>query len=399
MRADLSEKPDHESSPPLRGFRILDLTRLLPGGYATLLLADLGAEIIKVEEPGIGDYIRYLPPTVDGESIYFHLINRNKKSVSLNLKDVRGVQIFKRLAAHADVVIEGFRPGVVARLGVGYDDLASVNPDLVYCSLSGYGQSGPLRDHPGHDLNYQARSGILSLMRTGDSIPILPPVQVSDLAGAMTAVISIIAALLARERGAGGRSIDVSLHESAMHWTIFAQCETQAEGRSPRQGDSILTGRFAFYGVYQAADGRLLSLALPEHRFWTNFCEAIGRQDFVDRFIEEPSQSLRDEIAAIIRTRTADEWLEYFAGRDVCCDPVLDLDELRSDPHSLHRRVFASLPAAEKALWCQLFPAQITGLNPEPSRAPHLGEHNDALLGDLFRHKDELEELRSAGVI
>lgn len=386
-----------ESRPPLDRIRVLDLTRLLPGGYATLLLADLGAEVVKIEEPGIGDYIRYLPPTVDGESIYFHLLNRNKKSVSLNLKHEHGVELFRGLAASADVVIEGFRPGVVSRLGVGYEQISAVNPRIVYCSLSGYGQDGPLRDHPGHDLNYQARSGVLSLMRTGSSIPILPPVQISDLAGAMTAVISILAALLSRERGGRGRYIDVSLHESSMHWTIFAQSELQSEGRSPRQGDSILTGRFAFYGVYTAADGRLLAVALVEARFWENFCEAIGRPDFVERFLEEPSQDLRREIAEELKKRTAAEWIEVFRGRDVCCDPVLDLDDLRSDPQVLHRKVLAQLPATERALWCQLFPARLSGHRPQAARAPHLGEHTAEILGRV--RDGGLDELRAEGVV
>lgn len=388
------------NQPPLEGIRVLDLTRLLPGGYLTLVLADLGAEVIKVEEPGRGDYIRYLPPIVDGQSIYFHLLNRNKKSVSLNLKAARGVELLKELVKKSDVLVEGFRPGVMKRLGVDYDTLAAVNPSIVFCSLSGYGQSGPLSLHPGHDLNYQARAGIVSMMRKHGTVPILPPVQIADLAGAMAGAVGILAALLSRASSGRGRYIDVSLHESAMHWTIFAQCEAQSDGVSPQQGDSILSGRFAFYGIYTTADEKLLTVALPEFTFWTNFCEAIGRPDFVDRFVEEPSDALRGEIAAILKTKSIEEWMAVFKGNDICCDPVLDLNELRADPHIVHREVFRRLPAGAATLWCQLFPARMPDWRAEPAHSPELGQHTGEILESIAGlTAAELEALRAGDVI
>lgn len=373
---------------PLEGVRVLDLSRLLPGPYCSLLLADYGAEVIKVEDPGLGDYLRAIPPLVEGTSAYFQALNRNKQSLTLNLKDPEGVALFRRLAKEADVVLESFRPGVADRLGVGYQDLQAVNASLVYCAVTGYGQTGPLRDRSGHDLNYMALSGALAQL-TGEAGPILPGVQVADMAGAMYGAFSIMMALYAREKSGKGTFLDVAMLDSAMTFLPFAAARARAQGRAPRVGETELTGAVAHYGTYRTKDGRFVALGALEEKFWRAFCLAAEHPDWL---LERSQSTLREVLSSFFLTRTQAEWAEWAVGKDICLDPVLELHEAFQHPQ-IQARGMVDAQALSAAV---PFPGAAVG----PSTpAPKLGEHTDAILRQLGLSDAQRDELRARAVL
>lgn len=334
------------TTPPLAGVKVLDLTRLLPGGYCTLLLADLGAEVLKVEEPGRGDYIRWMPPLVGGVGAGHLALNRNKHSLTLNLKAEEGRRIFHRLAEGADVVVEGFRPGVAARLAIDYDRLEALNPRLVYCSISGYGQTGPYKDLVGHDVNYIGIGGVLSLTGPQNQPPAVPGVQIADVGGGgLMAAVGILAALLARGRTGRGDYVDVAMLDGVVSWlSIHAQAYF-VEGRSPKRGNARLTGGYACYNVYETSDGKYLTIGALEEHFWRNLCLKLGREDFVkDQFT--PGERQREMIAhlrKVFREKSRDEWFNALRDAEVCCGPVNELDEVFRDPQVLHRSMVREL--------------------------------------------------------
>src|SRR5258708_7887537 len=261
----------------LQGVRILDLSRMLPGPYCSMMLADLGAEVIKVEEPKIGDPTRHSPPTIDGRSAAFIQVNRNKKSIALDLKQPEGRAIFLKLASTADCVLEQFRPDVVDRLRVDYATVAEVNPRIVYCSLTGFGQNGPHRERSGHDLNYLALSGVLGLTADERGKPVIPGVQVADLAGAMIAGFAILAALLARDRTNRGQYLDVSMFYVMLSMLPIPASYEFAGKTIPVGGKYVLSGQYPFYNIYQTSDGKYMTLGALEPKFWANFCRKVGR--------------------------------------------------------------------------------------------------------------------------
>jgi crotonobetainyl-CoA:carnitine CoA-transferase CaiB-like acyl-CoA transferase len=347
------------SRPPLEGIRVLDLTRLLPGAYCTLLLADMGADVIKVEEPESGDYMRWTPPLVDGQSALFDVLNRGKRSVALDLKTDDGVEGLLRMAERSDVLVEGNRPGVIARLGVGWDVLHARNPKLVVCSITGYGQDGPYALRAGHDLNYMAVAGALGLNGAREGPPAPLSVQVADIGGGgLAPAAAILAALVAVQRGGEGRWIDAAMTDEAVRWLGMAFAQ-RAAGERVSRGDQRLAGRYACYRVYECKDGRYYSVAALESKFWTALCAALGRPDLVELQYSE-DESVQATMEEIFRARTRDEWEQALTAIDACCEPVLELNEVASHPQVAARGVLS-----------------------KRGRGPSLGEHTDEVLREL----------------
>jgi crotonobetainyl-CoA:carnitine CoA-transferase CaiB-like acyl-CoA transferase len=386
---------------PLRGLTVLDLTRLLPGGYCTLLLSDLGADVVKVEEPERGDYLRWMPPLVEGTSAAHRALNRGKRSVTLNLKSPEGGAILRRLAAKADVLVEGFRPGVLARLGVGYESLAAGNPGLVYCAITGYGQDGPYRDLAGHDLTYLGFGGGLSLAGPEAGPPAIPGLQVGDLGGGgMMAAVGILAALHERAATGRGRFVDVSMLDGVVSWLSIHAASFLATGRPPRPGGEALTGGLACYRVYRAADGRHLTVGALEPRFWRGLCEALGHPELVEDQFGPPERQreMADVLEEVFATRGRDAWVEALRDDPGCVGPVHDLGEALRDPQVRHRRMVAEVDGAAvgPGAALKLFEGEE---EPRFTGAQGLGEHTAEVLGGLGMGSDELERLRADGVV
>lgn len=387
-----------EKTGPLVGRRVLDLTRLLPGGFATALLADLGAEVVKVEQPGLGDYMRWKEPRYGSTSAQSWITDRGKSSLAIDLKDPRGLAAFKELAREADAVIESFRPGVMRRLGASYDDLRSLNPRLVYCSISGYGQDGPLAAEAGHDINYVGRAGILSITGPADGRPAIPGVQIGDLGGgALMSLVGLLAALLrARETGEGDH-VDVSMTDGAFAWLSVQLGIHFATGVSPGRESALLNGAFPCYNIYGCADGRWLTVGAIEEQFFRALCEAVGRPDLLDTRVEPTAVSLWREL---FRERPRREWLEMLDGVDACVGPVNDFAEALADPQLTHRRMTVELEDPVGGRQRQLG-TPIKLLN-RPARVhgppPRLGEHSRRYLEMAGLTGTEVDALLREGV-
>ncbi|MBO0743385.1 MAG: CoA transferase [Candidatus Dormibacteraeota bacterium] len=379
---------------PLAGIRVLDLTRLLPGPFCSLLLADMGADVIKVEQPGSGDGMRHYPPLREGQSVAFNAVNRNKRSITLNLKAPQGRELFLSLVATADCVLEGNRPGVMDRLGLGWPVLRERNPRLVLCSITGYGQDSPWVGRAGHDLNYLATNGVLSLSAPRGGAPHPPPVQVADLGGgAQAAATSILAALLDVARGGEGRWLDVAMTDATLGWISTPLAETEAAGPLPHD-EHRLTGRYACYAVYACRDGRYLSVAALEAKFFIALCQELGRPDLVPLHLDRDRQDeLRAELASVFRTRDRDTWGASL-GPDTCCEPVLEVWEVPAHPHVRARGLIA-----DRATGREVAPPVPMGQGWRRADAPGLGEHNAEVLREVGVGPDALDELAAAGVV
>ena len=386
---------------PLDGVRIIDLSRLLPGPYCTMLLADLGAEVIKIETPGLGDYMRLIPPFVENKetgekvSAAYVMVNRNKKSVALNFRNPRGKEVFLRLIRDADIFIESFRPGQVDKWGIGYAALSAVNPRLVYCSLSGYGQAGPYRDRAGHDLNYIALNGLLAANGAAGGPPIPPSVQIADLSGGMLAAVSILAALVGRGKSGAGQFLDVSLFDGAMSWAGTMIGGAHAAGRKTERGRMQLNGGMPCYNVYATRDGQYITLAAIEPHFWSAFCKIIDRDDLNARQQEFEAVP---EVAAVFRERTLDEWLAAFKTLDACIEPVRDFSHVFDDPHVKHRGLIARMDVPGIGTIPQIGSVFVFAPGPVAS-PPRQGEHTREILKRLEIGEQEIGELAEAGVI
>lgn len=384
----------------LQGIRVLDLSRMLPGPYCSMMLADLGAEVIKIEEPKIGDPTRRSPPMIDGQSAPFAQVNRNKKSIAIDLKQAEGRDIFLKLASTADVVLEQFRPGVVDRLGINYAAVAGVNPRIVYCSLTGFGQDGPHRERSGHDLNYLAMSGVLGLTTDERGKPVIPGVQVADLAGGMIAGFAILAALLARERTGRGQYVDVSMFDVMLSMLPIPAAHHFAGATIPVGGKYVLSGAYPFYNVYETGDGKFMTLGALEPKFWANFCRKVDREDLAARQFDSGARrdNLFEEVRAIFESRTQAEWIELMLDADCCCEPVLSMSQAFEHAQTRAREMVRE---AEGSNIKQLGFAYKMSDTParEATSAPKLGEHTDELLAALGISDDERARLRQAGVI
>ena len=376
---------------PLHNTRILDLTRLLPGAVCTMLLGDLGAEIIKIEDPGAGDYARLMPPMIDGMGAFFRSSNRGKKSVILDLKSDAGQAVLHRLVERADVLIEGFRPGVTTRLGADYQTLKRVNPRLVYCSLSGWGQTGPYADLSGHDLNYIARNGLLG----AELDPGTLGAKVADVGGAYVGVMGILAALLKRAATGEGDYVDVALSEAAMPFALIAwveACMNKNDAHSLNLG-----GGSACYRVYRAADDERVALGAVEEKFWANFCNAVGKSEWIaQRTLRARQPGLIDEVAALFKTKTAAEWADLLEGANCCFSRIVPPGELIDEPQ-IAARGMAQI-SAEGVPWMRS-PVRLSDdqINLQP--APGHGQHTRAVLQEHEFSQDEIEALAQAGVI
>jgi crotonobetainyl-CoA:carnitine CoA-transferase CaiB-like acyl-CoA transferase len=387
----------------LEGIRVLDLSRMLPGPYCSMMLGDLGAEVIKIEEPKIGDPTRHSRPLIDGQSAAFAQVNRNKKSIAIDLKQPGGRELFLKLAATADCILEQFRPGVVDRLGIGYQSVVEINPRIVYGSLTGFGQDGPHRDRSGHDLNYLALSGVLGLTTDERGKPVIPGVQIADLAGGMIAAFAILAALLARERTGRGQYVDVSMFDVMVSMLPIPAAHHFAGKTIPVGGKYVLSGAYPFYSVYETGDGRFMTLGALEPKFWTNFCRAVGREDLIGRQFDEAErrEQLFQEVRTIFKSRTQSEWIELMRDADCCCEPVLSMWEAFSHAQTRAREMVRETGRDSASLTDQLgFAYKLSETPPrESSRAPSLGEHTTELLTSVGISKEELIRLSAAGTI
>lgn len=378
---------------PLSGVRVLDLSRLLPGPFATMILAGLGADIVKVEDLAGGDYLRWMPPLAEGTSVMFAELNRSKRSVRLDLKAPRGRELFLALVRTADVVLESFRPGVLDRLGLGLAELHVANPRLVLCSISGFGQDGPDRLLAGHDLNYLARAGALGITGGADGRPIVPGVQVADIGGgALGAVAAILAALRLRERTGVGSHCDVSMTDGVLSWMAPHLAAARA-GAPAGPARMPLNGAQPCYRVYRCADG-WMSVAALEPKFWQRLCTVLGVEEVAGDGFATGAEAER--VAAVVEAAlmraTRAEWRERLAGEDVCCEPVLELDEVATDAQSRHRADAVDGDVA----W---FPFRVGDAGHAPSGpAPGYGEHSRALLAEVGVDDDAFERLVADGV-
>ncbi|HEY4279628.1 MAG TPA: CaiB/BaiF CoA-transferase family protein [Conexibacter sp.] len=383
---------------PLEGVRVIDLTRLLPGAFATALLGDLGADVIKVEQPGGGDPMRAYEPRIGSDSGYTWVVDRNKRSVALNLRDPRGVDALRRLARGADAVIESFRPGVADRLGIGYDALRAENGALVYCSISGYGADGPLAQAAGHDINYIGRAGLLSLTGSADALAI-PGTQVADLAGgALLGLSGMLAALVRAGRTGEGDHVEVAMTDGAFALLALALGAHFADGRTPGAGQELLSGKVPCYNVYDCADGRRLTVGALEPPFWQALCTAIDRRDLLATALDP---NALPAWRALFAARPRDAWLAALQDVDACVGPVNDLVEALDDPQLRARGMVVSQAHLEAGERPQLGTPIKLRERPATLRtpAPALGaDSRDVLIGDAGLSPDAVDAMLRDGV-
>ena len=383
----------------LEGIRVLDLSRMLPGPYCSMMLADLGAEVIKVEEPALGDPTRRSPPIINGKSAPFNQVNRNKKSIAIDLKKVEGREVFLKLASTADCVLEQFRPGVVDRLVINYAALAEINPRIVYCSLTGFGQDGPHRERSGHDLNYLALSGVLGLTTDASGRPVIPGVQVADLAGGMIAGFAILAALMARERTGRGQYVDVSMFDVMLSMLPIPAAHHLAGATIPVGGKYVLSGAYPFYNVYETGDGKFMTLGALEPKFWANFCRKVGREDLISRQFDsgERRENLFIELRALFKSKSQSDWVEFMRDADCCCEPVLSMAEAFEHVQTRAREMIRQSSGITDQLG---FSYKLSETPPrEASSAPDLGAHTEELLVAIGLTEDERKRLKAAKVV
>lgn len=389
---------------PLTGTRVLDLTRLLPGGHATQILADLGADVLKVEEPGPGDYARAMPPMTHGVGQAFLAVNRNKRSVSLNLKHPHGREALLRLADQADVLVESYRPGVMARLGLAHATLLERNLRLVVCAITGYGQEGPYSQRPGHDLNYIGYAGLLAHLARRGEPPVMPGAQFADIGGGgLMAVVGILGALVGRATSGKGRIVDVSMLDGALGLLPLLGSNVLNGVAEPAPETFYLAGALPGYNIYEAADGRYVTLGALEPKFWAEFCRRIERPDLIDRQIPidaEDRRATMDELAATFRTKTRDEWVALLGDADVCLGPVNTLEEALADPQVRSRgMVFAADYGDGEAAGRGLRTSPLISDAPVAMRRglPRLGEHTREALTAVGYSADEIAALVAEG--
>jgi alpha-methylacyl-CoA racemase len=395
------------SELPLSDLRVLDLSRLLPGGFASLLLADLGADVVKVEDTGMGDYVRWAPPLygADAEqplgtrSALYLALNRGKRSIRLDLKSEAGRDAFLRLAEHADVVLESFRPGVLDKLGVGYERLREANPRIVFCAITGYGQDGPNVARAGHDTNYLALNGLLGLTGPPDGPPVQSAGQIADLGGGgLMAICGMLAALHERERSGEGQYVDVSMTDGSLSWLAMVAGAFLRDGRVPQRGAEMLNGGVACYLPYRCADGWVSCGAL-EPKFWQAFCAGVERPDLVEHQFAAPGSEGHAAAAAVFAERTKAEWAAFNDTHDCCIEPILDLDEALDSELVRAREMVVEIDQPHLGPVRQLgHPVKLSRTPADPTRpAPALGEHTADVLREAGFAGEEIAKLIDEG--
>jgi alpha-methylacyl-CoA racemase len=394
------------SGLPLDGVRVLDLSRLLPGGFCSLMLADFGADVLKVEDTGLGDYVRWATPSYEGvedsaKSALFLALNRGKRSIRLNLKTDEGREVLLRLVGESDVVLESFRPGVLDRLGVGYEAMREVNPAIVYCAITGYGQDGPLRERSGHDMNYLGLVGLLGLTGDAGGPPVQAAGQIADLGGgALMAAFGILAALRERDRSGEGQLVDVSMADGALSWLAMVAARYLAEDVVPRRGDLELAGSLVCYRPYECADG-WVTLGALEPKFWQAWCRGVGREDLVEQQFARPGSDAHREVEALFHARTREEWRAFASEHDCCLEPVLELDEALESELVRAREMVVELdqPGAQRPVRLLGVPVKLSRTPGDANRSPGpgLGEHTRGVLAGLGYGSEEIAALLESG--
>jgi crotonobetainyl-CoA:carnitine CoA-transferase CaiB-like acyl-CoA transferase len=428
---------------PLAGIRVLDLSRLLPGGFCSLLLADFGAEVLKVEDTGQGDYIRWAPPYYEGaeetaKSSLFLSLNRNKRSIRIDLKSEAGREVLLRLVREYDVVLESFRPGVLDRLGVGYERMREVNPGIVYCAITGYGQTGPKRDASGHDMNYLGLVGLLGLSGEAGGQPAQSEGQIADIGGgALMAAFGIMAALYERDgrvgsgssarddrpastsstpshhpplagddeirRGSGeGQLVDVSMADGALSWLAMVAGRYFADGLVPKRGEQMLAGALVCYRPYECADG-WVTLGALEPKFWQAWCRGVGREDLIEKQFEKPGSQAHGEVVEAFKSRTRAQWEQFAGEHDCCLEPLLDLDEALASQLVREREMVVELhqPGVEGAVRQLGIPVKLGRTPGDHDRlpGPALGEHTEEVLRAAGYGEQEVAKLIEQGAV
>ncbi|MCX5779853.1 MAG: CaiB/BaiF CoA-transferase family protein [Firmicutes bacterium] len=390
---------------PLEGIKILDLSRYLPGPFATQILADFGAEVIKVEDPKGGDLGRTLTPVIEGESARFPTVNRNKKSITLDLKQDAGKEIFRKLVAQADVVVDQFRPGVMKKMGLDYDSLKQINKGIIYCAITGYGLTGPMKDAAGHDLNYLNLAAVTGLTGVYQGRPAMSGVQIADIAGGtLYSVIAILLALASREKTGEGQLCDVAMLDCSISLLAYTLGEWAGWGRLPELGNDVLTGGYTCYNVYETKDGKHVSLGAVEDKFWAEFCQKIDRAEYIKPQWNAALQlDMQADVRAIMLTKTRDEWVEFFANSDICFTPVLNMEEMCNHPQVVAREMIHKLPnfkGSGRDIPLTGVPIKLSGTPGEAVLTfPKLGEHNDLVLGLAGYSPDDIDSFKKRGVI
>ena len=395
----------------LQKIKILELAPLAPGAFCTMLLGDFGAEVIKVESPGVILGGSYKGEENRKEAAYYPL-DRNKKSIVLNLKSPGGRQAFYRLAQQADVILEGYRPGVVKRLKIDYATIAKLNPRIVYCSLSGYGQDGPYSGFPGHDINYISIAGVLGMIGPSDTPPVIPMNFIADFAGAsLYGVIGILTALMARNETGKGQYIDVSFTDGAISLSTFLTHFYFFNGVVPKRGETTLHGAYPYYGVYETKDGKYISIGCIEPHFWENLCHLLGKEEYIpyqvslEHFLQKPEGDKWDEISAYLKqtflTKTRDEWFDLLIQHDIPAAKVNTMDEVFHDPQVLHRQMVTEIehPTLGNIKQVGIVPKLSDTPGKVRTFSPLFGEHTEQVLLGLGYSREEVNNLRQDGAI
>jgi len=384
----------------LDGVRVLDMSRLLPGGFCTMLLSDLGAEVVKIEDPELGDYIRLARPFVKGNSVLHMLLNRNKKSISLNLKSEKGREIFYELCSGYDVIIESFRPGVVSRLGVDFETVRKINPRIIYCSITGFGQNTLHSRLPVHDLNIQAMAGVLSLNGSQCEGPGFPASQSADVGGALFAAITILAALLERRETGVGRYLDISMFECTL-FTMITHLANQFGGEKPQRGRQMITGGEPYYNIYKTLDDEYVALAAIEPQFWRNFCHLIGREDLIEKQYEEgrAKEDVFGEVQKVLASKRRDDWLKVFMKEEACLTPVLEVQETLEEAFLAERGIVQEVEHESIGKMRVLGSMPTTGRRDTWNLAPAHGQHTNEILRILGYDEEDIEKLRKEGIV
>ena len=389
---------------PLQGIRILDLTRLYPGPLGTMMLADMGADVIKIEDVNAPDYMRFYPPYIKSESAGFVAVNRSKRSLALNLKTPKGVGLFLSLVKTADIVIEQFRPGVLDEMGIGYNQARQVKENIIYVSITGYGQYGPYAKDAGHDINYIGYAGILSSAGSRETGPLLPGPQLADVAGgAYMSMIACLCALWAREKTGKGQLVDVSMLDCVLPLITLQMAHYQATTMNLAPGELPLSGGLACYGVYSCADGKYIAVGILESKFWKIFCEMAGHNEWIEKHLVmgEEAETMRREIAALFRTKTRDEWAAAAKKLDICITPVLELSEVEKDPHLQARQMVCEQAHPVCGAIREIgVPLKFSETRPRPcGPSPTLGQDTLSILEEIGYTREEIDTLQQEKVI